>query len=121
MLAHPLPGHHQDGVQDDHSQSTYTCADAPAPPTAQESEVVGPDGLLPHLDGEAAPVPDPRKPGGPVQQQALPELSPTWSMPSREWHWSTWTPVDYTYFQDGYDAAMAQSCMYTIQEQHPLP
>ena len=108
------PGHHQD----DHSQSTYTCIDVPA---AQASEVVGAGGLLPHMDEEAAHGPDPHKPGDTVQQQALPELSPTWSEPSCEWHWSTWKPLDYNYFQDGYTTAMTGPSMYTIQAQLPLP
>ena len=98
------PGHHKD----DHSQSTYTCIDVPA---AQASEVVGSGGIFLHLDAEAAHGPDPRKPGGTVQQQALPELSSTWSVPSCEWRLAT-------YLQDGYNTAMP---LYTIQAQHPLP
>ena len=131
MFAHPLPGHHhwQDGVQDDHSQieSTYTCqcVDVPVLQAVHESEVVDPGGLLPHLDEEAAPGPEPCKPGGPVQQQALPELSPleTWCMPSCEWPSSTWMPVDCPYFQHGYNTAMMQGLAgtYTIHQQDPVP
>ena len=158
MVAHPLPGHHQDGGQDCHTNTAYSdgksgravgepvassawAAQAVAP-AAQEAEVFGPSGLLPHMDEEAAPGPDPRMPGRSTHQlpqpQAFPELGPTMngytdaaqgSMPYEmqyppcQQYGVQFAPAHYTYDMNGYDMsaaynqnAMMQSGMYGFQE-----